>query len=63
MRKLITRLDRSEGWAVGLLIETGGCVRGVAVDNEGSLFVGVKSECTFVIGRTGEKRVVLWALR
>lgn len=50
----VTRLVRDKGWAGGLPIETGGCVRGVAVDIEGSLFVGVRSKCAFVIGETGE---------
>lgn len=37
----VTRLDRDKDWAVGLRIKTKGCVRGVAVDNEGSWIVSV----------------------
>lgn len=60
----VTCLDRGEGWAVGLPIETGGVV---FVDwqqkNEGSLFVGVRSRCAFVIGEDWRITLfILWAL-
>lgn len=37
----VTRLDRDKDWAAGLRIKTGGCVRGVAVDNEGNWIISV----------------------
>lgn len=37
----VTRLERDNDWAVGLRIKTGGCVRGVAVDDEGGWIVSV----------------------